>query len=123
MSMNPKIGVVALCALVLAACGSDESVELSPAAAEGRRIARDQGCAACHGTDGQGGVGPAWAGLAGSPVELEDGSVVSADSEYLRRSITNPAADLVAGYTTKMPENTLTDAQVDAVVAYIEELK
>jgi cytochrome c1 len=29
----------------------------------------------------------------------------------------------VAGYTTKMPENALTDAQVDAVVAYIEELK
>ncbi len=123
MSMNRKIGTFVLCVVVLAACGGGDDVDLSPAASEGRQIARDQGCAACHGSDGQGGVGPAWVGLAGSAVELEDGSVVAADSEYLRRSITDPGADLVAGYTTKMPENTLSDPQVDAVVAYIEELK
>jgi mono/diheme cytochrome c family protein len=123
MSMNRKMAVIALCATVLAACGGEDDSGLSPAAAEGRQIARDQGCAACHGADGQGGVGPAWVGLAGSAVELEDGSVVPADTEYLRRSITDPAADLVAGYTTKMPEYTLTDAQVDAIVIYIEELK
>jgi cytochrome c oxidase subunit II len=123
-SMNRRLCTAALCAVVLTACGGgDDVVELSPAAVEGREIARDQGCAACHGIDGQGGVGPAWVGLAGSAVELEDGSVVPADTDYLRRSITDPAADLVAGYTTKMPENALTDAQVDAVVAYIEELR
>ncbi|MGF1665347.1 MAG: c-type cytochrome [Acidimicrobiia bacterium] len=122
-SMNRTIRAVALCALILAACGGEETVELSPAAIEGRQIAGDLGCAACHGVDGQGGVGPAWVGLAGSEVELADGSVVLADTEYLRRSITDPEAEVVAGYTTKMPENTLSDDQVDAVVAYIEELR
>jgi cytochrome c oxidase subunit II len=121
--MNRNVIAVALCALLLSACGGEETVEFSPAAVEGRQIAGDLGCGACHGVDGQGGVGPAWIGLAGSEVELADGSVVVADTEYLRRSITDPDADLVAGYTTKMPENALTDAQVEAVVAYIEALK
>jgi cytochrome c oxidase subunit II len=121
--MNRNVIAIALCALLLSSCGGEETVELSPAAVEGRQIAGDLGCAACHGVDGQGGVGPAWVGLAGSEVELADGSVVLADTEYLRRSITDPDADLVAGYTTRMPENALTDAQVDAVVAYIQELK
>jgi cytochrome c oxidase subunit II len=121
--MNRNVIAIALCALLLSSCGGEETVELSPAAVEGRQIAGDLGCAACHGVDGQGGVGPAWVGLAGSEVELADGSVVLADTEYLRRSITDPDADLVAGYTTRMPENALTDAQVDAVVAYIEELR
>lgn len=119
--MNVKVSsaLLVVLAVALAACG-DGATEMPPAAAEGRQIARDQGCAACHGTDGQGGVGPAWVGLFGSPVELEDGSVVAANTEYLRRSISDPQADIVAGYTTKMPANTLDEDQISAVIAYIE---
>ncbi len=67
-------------------------------------------------------MGPEWLDLAGSEVELEDGSVVVADEAYLRRSIQEPGAEIVAGYTTRMPQNSLSDEQIDAVVAYISEL-
>ncbi len=67
-------------------------------------------------------MGPAWTGLAGSEVELENGSLVVADDSYLRRAISQPAAEIVAGYTTKMPTNALSDQQIDAVISYISEL-
>ena len=111
----------ALVAVALTACSGGDP-ELPPAAAAGHQAAIDAGCTACHGTEGQGGVGPAWVGLMGSQVELEDGSTVVADIEYLRRSISDPQADIVAGYTTKMPANTLSDAQVDSIIAYIDHL-
>ncbi len=113
-------------ALALAACGSDDSasgVSLPPSAAEGRQLAIDAGCAGCHGKDGQGGVGPAWTGLAGSTVNLADGTAVVADDDYLRRSITDPRAQIPAGYTMVMPINTtLTPDQIDSLVAYINAL-
>ncbi len=106
-----------------AGCGGDGSSSLSEAAQAGRQIAENAGCVACHGADGQGGVGPAWAGLAGSTVELADGSRVVADASYLHRAIVDPGADVVAGSALAMPMNRLSPDEVDAVVAYIEELE
>jgi cytochrome c oxidase subunit 2 len=125
--MRPFV-VVALVSAALwssSACGGDSSSsapELSAAAAEGRRIANSNGCAACHGSDGRGGVGPAFQGLAGSDRELVDGSIVVADRDYLYESITQPGARLVAGYRVLMPSNELDDAEVAAIITYIEEL-
>lgn len=118
-----RIAVVAAATIVFAACGGDEELNLSPAAAEGRAIAQEAGCVSCHGADGGGQVGPAWKGLAGSAVSLADGTTVLADTEYLTRAITDPDAEMVEGYTIRMPENTLSDAEVASVVAYIEELR
>ena len=101
--------------------GGSGSVGSGPVEA-GRALVEAQGCVACHGSDGQGGIGPAWVGLAGSDVELEDGSVVVADPEYLRRSVLDPGAQVVAGTDVSMPDNDLTDTEVDQVVAYIESL-
>jgi cytochrome c oxidase subunit 2 len=111
----------------LVACGGDDGdsappPSLSAAGEEGRGIARDAGCASCHGDNGQGGVGPEWVDLAGSEVELEDGSTVTADTEYLVRAITEPDAEKVDGYAVEMPENDLSDDEVASIVAYIEEL-
>lgn len=118
--------LVALVA-VLAACsgGSGSSAppaSLSEAGARGRSISNASGCASCHGSNGQGGAGPAWVGLAGSDVELADGSTIVADDEYLARAIRDPGADLLAGYSLRMPENSLTDAEIADVVAYINDL-
>jgi cytochrome c oxidase subunit 2 len=107
---------------VTASCGDDADGDLSEAARNGRDLARSNGCAACHGNDGQGGVGPSWVGLAGSEVELEDGTTVIADRDYLYRSIADPDAEVVAGYSLRMPTNGLDDDQIADVVAYIEEL-
>lgn len=83
---------------------------------------RASGCVACHGRNGDGGVGPSWVGRFGSTIELEGGEQVLVDTDYLIRSIQEPNAQRVAGFTVAMPENNLTDAEVSAVVAYIEAL-
>jgi cytochrome c2 len=97
---------------------------LSPAAAEGFDVVKDRGCVACHSSDGSDGVGPTWAGLAGSTVTLEDGRTVTADDPYLRRAILAPEVEITAGAKVAMPsyEGLVTDAEVDAVIAYLREL-
>ncbi len=110
-----------------AACSSADSAAedptLTPLAAEGRSIVESAGCLSCHGADGEGGVGPGWVGLAGSRVELEDGTTVLADAGYLTRAIAAPDAERVAGSTVAMPPNTLTADEIVAVVAYLQELR
>jgi cytochrome c oxidase subunit 2 len=111
-------------ALGAVACGDDEPAgpSLSEAGERGRQLSLSSGCAGCHGTNGQGGVGPAWQGLAGSDVELADGTTIVADQEYLIRSIKEPSADLLADYSIQMPSNKLDDAQIEDIVAYINDL-
>ena len=66
--------VVAIAGGALAACGADggSDVALSPPAETGRDVMRSNGCAACHGRNGEGGPGPTFTGLFGSTVELDD---------------------------------------------------
>ena len=119
----PVVGL--LCLATLTACGAnagDATIDLTPPAADGRSIARSNGCAACHGTNGEGGVGPTFVGLFGSTVELDDGTTVTADEAYLTESITDPGAKKVAGFRLPMPTNNLSDDDVAKVVAYITEL-
>lgn len=115
--------VTAVLAIAGAACGGDDGNQnLSEAGARGKDVANANGCASCHGSNGQGGAGPTWVELAGSNVELADGSLVVADHAYLVRSIVEPDVELRAGYTLRMPVNGLTDEQVADVIAYIEDL-
>jgi cytochrome c oxidase subunit 2 len=118
--------VVALTALV-SACGSsdkgpDDST-LSAAGQRGKQVANDNGCASCHSTSGSRSTGPTWKGLAGSTVELADGTKVTADDEYLRRAITDPKAQVVDGYPSGvMPTYDLSDADLDDLIAYLHDL-
>src|SRR5689334_1482474 len=117
------VPMAALAISSLAGCGADEGGPAMPAqAAQGREIARTNGCAACHGTNGQGGVGPAFTGLYGSQVTLADRSTVVADEAYLAESIRTPGATKSAGYDIDMPSNDLDDDQIAAVIAYIRAL-
>lgn len=106
--------------LAFACADADGRSASADPADRGAELARTHACATCHGANGEGGFGPAWRGLAGSEVELSDGRTVVADTEYLRRAITDPAAELRAGYTVPMPEVSATDEEVDALVAYVE---
>jgi len=128
--------VTLLMAVAAVSCGDDSASESGDAATEspsatapgagdaanGEQLARSKGCAGCHGQDFGGGAGPGWIGLAGSDVELTDGSVVVADTAYLTRAIAVPSAELVAGYNLKMPANGLSDAEIADIVAFIESL-
>lgn len=105
-------------------CAADTpDLSLSPPAQEGQRLYGSSGCAGCHGGAGQGGVGPTLAGIAGTERELIDGSVVVADRDYLVRAIMEPDAEIVAGYSLRMPSNRLTADEVDAILAFIDELE
>lgn len=119
------IAITAVTSLLMAvgasACGGDGN-ELSQLAQRGKTTMNDNGCASCHGTNGQGGVGPPFVGLAGSVVELDDGSTVVADEAYLLRAILEPDAEVVAGYSIQMPMNGLSEAQAADIVTYIQEL-
>lgn len=127
-SMRLLLGVVVTIAMAVSgvACGadagSDAGPSLPPAAASGRQLAQSSGCAGCHGQNFEGGAGPSLVGLAGSEVQLADGTTVIADDAYLTRAITNPADQLVDGYTLKMPANNLSDAEVADIVAFIKTL-
>lgn len=89
---------------------------------QGEQLALDSGCTACHGSNGEGGVGPGWQGLYQSEVTLEDGSTVVVDEAYLFEAIRDPSAKTRDGYGV-MPANSLDDAEVQAIVDFIITLK
>jgi cytochrome c oxidase subunit 2 len=90
-------------------------------AAQGEALFRRVGCSACH--SAQSAVrAPPLEGLYGVPVPLADGSVVTADEQYLHDSIALPNRAIVAGYDPIMPtyENVLDEAQIGQLVAYLK---
>jgi cytochrome c oxidase subunit 2 len=90
--------------------------------AKGKALAQSKGCVACHTADGASGVGPTWKGLAHSTRQLSDGSSVTADDAYLKRSIREPLAQVVKGFPPAMPKIEMTDDEVNALVEYIKSL-
>ena len=110
------VGLAAI--LALAACSADRSSE-EPLT--GEALAADLGCAACH-TDTDSSIAPTWNGTWGTEVELEDGTTVTADEAYVRRSIEEPQADIVAGYGASMPAVPMSEEEKSALVDYIESL-
>ncbi len=96
--------------------GRDSLVE------QGRQLAESNGCLACHSLDGSASLGPTWKGLYGSARELADGSRVEADDAYLKESILQPQARLVAGYPPVMVAYRFDDQQLEALIALIRSL-
>lgn len=91
---------------------------------DGKQLAQQFGCLACHAIDGRELAGPTWKGIYGTERELVDGSKVKVDDEYLKESIVNPNAKVVKGYAPSMPAYPqLSDAQLQALVDYIKSLK
>ena len=90
-----------------------------PPASVGRRLFISYGCNMCHGERG-----PTLAGLYGRQVQLDDGSTVTADEDYLRESIIEPAAKVVKGFPTIMPSfrGQLSEEQLNALIAYLKSI-
>lgn len=91
----------------------------------GRNLFRTKACYTCHNIDGTSAVGPALNGIVGKSVVFASGKQVTVDENYIRESILNPQASVVAGYQPVMPtyQGILNDRQVDALIAYIKSLK
>ncbi len=95
---------------------------LTPAA-EGEAIFQKMGCATCHDA-GDSSRGPSLNGLYGKDVKLRGGGTIPANDEYLRRSIMEPTADVVVGYTPLMPafKTQFNEDDILSLLAYIKSL-
>lgn len=91
--------------------------------AAGERLFEQFQCHTCH-RPGPGMRGPLLEGVYGSPVQLATGETLVADEAYLRDSILNSTARVVAGYQPVMPNyrGQLTEEQVLQLIAYIKSL-
>jgi len=113
--------------MFLASCSSSSSssssTKLSAEAQAGQELASASGCASCHGSNGEGRVGPKWTGLADSQVTMSDGTTVTADDAYLYTSIHEPSAMRRKGAVGQMPSNQLSDEEIASIIVYIRALK
>jgi cytochrome c oxidase subunit II len=94
-----------------------------PLSATGEKLFSELGCVTCHRTDNQG-RGPNLQGVFGKPVALADGRTVTADENYIRECILDPAARRVKGFQPIMPtfQGLVSEEQVNALVAYVKSL-
>ena len=103
---------------------SGNAAQQSPAVA-GQQLFQSLGCVSCHGANGEGGRGPALAGLFGRKGFLTNGQTVVADEAYVRESIENPQAKLVSGFGPIMPtfQGQVTPEQLIQIMSFIKSLQ
>jgi len=96
---------------------------IDPMAFAGGQLFTSLGCVGCHRMDGTG-QGPSLQGIFGEQQAIEGGESVVVDENYIRNSILNPQAQIVAGYPPIMPsyEGQLSDDQLNQLVAYVKSL-
>ena len=93
-------------------------------AQQGEQLFGQLGCSTCHPLDQQG-RGPSLRGVYGSRVQLQNGQTVVADDAFIRESILNPNAKVVAGYRPDvMPtfQGQITEEQLLQLIVYIKSL-
>lgn len=89
-------------------------------ALEGRKLFLKFQCLSCHSADASARA-PVLEQLYGQAIGLRDGRVVTADAAYLRKSIVEPDADIVAGFEPIMPsfQGQLTEEELLKLVAFL----
>jgi cytochrome c oxidase subunit 2 len=89
----------------------------------GAKLFTDLACISCH-SGASGARGPSLANVFGHEVALQDGSKVLADEAYIRESIVNPQAKIVAGFQPAMPtfQGLVTEEQLLQLIAYVRSL-
>lgn len=93
-------------------------------AEQGEKLFQQFGCSTCHLLDQQGRC-PILRGLYNKPVQLSDGRTVLADDAYIRESILDPNAKIVAGFEPNiMPDfkGQVTEENVIQLIAYVKSL-
>ena len=92
-------------------------------AENGQKLFDELACGNCHKPDGSGRC-PSLTGLFGKTVQLAGGGTVKADEGYIRESILQPQAKIVAGYGPIMPtfQGLVTEEGVMQLIEYIKSL-
>lgn len=94
--------------------------------ARGEQLYQTQGCIGCHSLDGTIVVGPSWLNLYGRQEQLDDGTSVIADEDYIRHSILYPGDQIVKGFQNLMPANygeILSENDIEDLIAFIKTIK
>jgi mono/diheme cytochrome c family protein len=115
----PLLLVVLLVTMVVAACAGGPA--RSPFLLEGRDLYVANGCSGCHGGRGEGGVGPAMAGVVATfPSCADQARWVSLGSERWKAEVGDTYGATAKPITLVMPGSgeRLTDEQIRTVVAY-----
>jgi len=92
-------------------------------ALQGRKTFLKFRCLSCHSADGQSRA-PLLENVFGKRIPLRDGGTALADEDYIRESILNPRAKVVAGYEPIMPtfQGQVTEAEIIELIAFIRAL-
>jgi cytochrome c oxidase subunit 2 len=116
-------GGAAPAAPAAAAGAGGAAAEAVPVATAGAKLFEKLGCLTCHRESGA--LGPSLTGVFGSQVHLQSGETVQADEGYLRESILNPQAKIVAGYPPVMPtfKGQVSEEDLLQLIAYIKTLR
>jgi len=98
--------------------------EEGPLSVRGERLFTELACNTCHVTDGSG-RGPSLVNKFGSAEQLATGESVMVDEGYIRESILNPQAKLVAGYQPLMPtfQGLVNEEGIMALIEYVKTLQ
>ena len=88
-------------------------------AQQGEKLFASMGCVTCH---VPGGLGPTLEGVFGKQRTFADGQSVKADDSYIRESILNPQAHIVAGYQPVMPtfQGQISEEQLMQLIAFVK---
>jgi cytochrome c oxidase subunit II len=90
----------------------------------GEKLFAQNNCNTCHSRDGSKSPGPTFKGVFGRNEMMSTGTGVDIDDNYLRESIQKPQAKIVMGYNqVQMPQFSLSDRQIDALIAYLKTIK
>jgi len=89
----------------------------------GARQFQQLGCETCHKT-GDTGRGPSLIEVFGKPVKLTSGEEVLVDDAYVRESILQPKAQIVAGFEPIMPiyEGQISEETILQLITYVKSL-
>jgi cytochrome c oxidase subunit 2 len=93
-------------------------------ASQGEKLFQQLGCSTCHLLDEQGRC-PVLRNVYGNPVRLDDGRTVIADDAYIRESIVNPNAKIVANFKRDiMPtfQGQISEEGLMQLIAFIKSL-
>jgi cytochrome c oxidase subunit II len=102
--------------------------EVAAPGSEGLKIMINQGCNACHSTDGSKIVGPSYLNLFGEKqVVIRDGKevTVTVDEEYIKKAIYEPNSEIVKGYPKELMQSykgSLTDSDIAQIIEYLKTL-
>ncbi len=88
----------------------------------GALLYESKGCSTCHTLDGSRSQGPSYKAIFGKMEKMSDGKEVKVDENYVRESMLNPSAKVVAGFEPIMPtfQGMLREREINALIEFIK---